>query len=139
MRRIDLVEGDIMMILNQTIDLIQQLQSAMGHVLDDKNTWEQVSPIMIEGIYAENSIPSTVQKRNEQLQQQREYMERLRPLFAQASASLLHGIIAQSRTVPSMAIRIDAEEVPLDAEADRDAQGLSDPEVFSGDVSCYEQ
>ncbi len=134
MRRIDLVEGDIMMILNQTIDLIQQLQSAMGHVLDDKNTWEQLSPVMIEGVYAESNIPSTVQKRNEQLQQQHEYMERLRPLFAQASASLLHGIIAQSRTVPSMAVRIDAEEVPMDAEADRDAQGLSDPEVFSGDL-----
>ena len=134
MRRIDLVEGDIMMILNQTIDLIQQLQSAMGQVLDNKKMWEQLAPLMIEGSYAEAAIPINTQKRNEQLQQQREYMERLRPLFAQASASLLHGIIAQSRTVPSMAVRIGPEEVPLDAEEDRDSLGLLDPNVFSDDV-----
>src|SRR5712691_4425944 len=36
LRRIDLAEGDILMILNQTIDLLQQLQSAVGQVLDDK-------------------------------------------------------------------------------------------------------
>jgi len=47
-------------------------------------------------------------------------LERLRPLLAQASASLLHGIIIQSRTVPSMAIRVGGEEVPLDAEEDLD-------------------
>lgn len=134
MRRIDLVEGDIMMILNQTIDLIQQLQSALGQVLDNKNMWEQISPIMIEGVYTENNTPSHAQKRNEQVQQQREYMEHLRPMFAQASASLLHGIIAQSRTVPSMAVNVSPEGVPLDAEEDRDAHGLLDPNTFSGDV-----
>lgn len=134
MRRIDLVEGDIMMILNQTIDLIQQLQSAMGQVLDNKNMWGQISPIMIEGVYTENNTPSNAQKRNEQLLQQRAYMERLRPMFAQAAASLLHGIIAQSRTVPSMAVNISPEEIPLDAEEDRDEHGLLDPNVFSDDV-----
>jgi ATP-dependent RNA helicase HelY len=134
MRRIDLVEGDIMMILNQTIDLIQQLQSALGQVLDNKHMWEQLSPTMIEGVYTENNTSSNTQKRNEQLQQQREYMERLRPMFAQAAASLLHGIIAQSRTVPSMVVHIGPEEVPLDAEEDRDSQGLLDPHIFSDDV-----
>ncbi len=37
---------------------------------------------------------------------QREHMERLRPLLGQASASLRHGIIVQSRTVPSMVASI---------------------------------
>jgi hypothetical protein len=40
--------------------------------------------------------------------------------LAQAASSLLHGIIIQSRTVPSMAIRIGDELVPLDAEEDAD-------------------
>ncbi|GHO87194.1 DEAD/DEAH box helicase [Dictyobacter formicarum] len=134
MKRIDLAEGDIMMLLNQTIDLIQQLQSAVGQVLDSRDIWEQTSPVMVEGIYSESNTSNYEQKRNEQLQQQREHMERLRPLLAQASASLLHGIIAQSRTVPSMAVQIGAEEIPLDAEEDRDPRGLADADTFVGDL-----
>ncbi|GCE17853.1 DEAD/DEAH box helicase [Dictyobacter kobayashii] len=134
MRRIELAEGDIMMLLNQTIDLIQQLQSAVGQVLDSRDIWEQISPVMVEGIYGTRNTPDYEKKRNEQLQRQREHLERLRPMLAQASASLLHGIIAQSRTVPSMATQIGTEEVPLDAEEDRDPQGLSDTETFVGDI-----
>ncbi|GLV57356.1 hypothetical protein KDH_41920 [Dictyobacter sp. S3.2.2.5] len=134
MKRIDLAEGDIMMLLNQTIDLIQQIQSAVGQVLDSRDIWEQLSPVMVEGIYNESNTPRYEKRRNEQQQQQRASMERLRPMLAQASAALLHGIIAQSRTVPSMAVQIGAEEVPLDAEEDRDPQGLSDTETFVGDL-----
>ncbi|HLZ55649.1 MAG TPA: hypothetical protein VKR06_01775, partial [Ktedonosporobacter sp.] len=60
--------------------------------------------------------------------------EKLRPLLAQGSSSLLHGIIIQSRTVPSMVASIGGEIIPLDAEEDRDAQSLRDPETFVGDV-----
>ena len=55
---------------------------------------------------------------------QRERMERLRPLLAQAATALLHGIIVQSRTVPSMSVRLGGEEIPLDAEADSEPENI---------------
>lgn len=120
LRRIDLAEGDLLMLLNQTIDLIQQVQSAVGQVLDARDVWEQASPVLTEGVTSERSAAAQAKSRIEQLLIQRERMERLRPLLAQAASSLLHGIIIQSRTVPSMAIRIGDELVPLDAEEDAD-------------------
>ena len=134
LRRIDLAEGDILMILNQTIDLLHQLQSAIGQVVDAKDIWEQPVPVMTEGTPGERSASYQANKRIEQLNVQREHMERLRPLLGQASASLRHGIIVQSRTVPSMVASIGDVIVPLDAEEDRDAQGLNDPSAFVGDV-----
>ncbi len=134
MRQIDLAEGDILMLLNQTIDLLQQVQAAVGQVLDTQNTWEQNSPVMTDGDSKGKNASSYDKKRAEQLQQQRERLEKLRPLLAQAAASLLHGIIVQSRTVPSMAVQIGTEEVLLDAEEDRDPQGLSDAQTFVGDA-----
>ncbi len=133
LRRIDMAEGDILMILNQTIDLLQQVQAAVGQLLDAHDIWEQLSPILMDG-----NNPRTAQaqarKRAEQLQTQRERLQRLRPLFSQAVSSLLHGIIVQSRTVPSMVARIEEADVPLDAEEDRDSQGLHDPQAFVGEV-----
>jgi len=134
LRRIDLAEGDILMILNQTIDLLQQLQAAVGQVVDARDIWEQASPVMIEEVSSAHSVPSQASRPAEQLLVQRERLERLRPLLAQAAASLFHGIIVQSRTVPSMVVRIGNETVPLDAEEDRDAHGLSDAQTFVGDV-----
>ena len=130
LNRIDLAEGDILMHLNQTIDLLQQVQAAIGQVLDNKAAWELASPVMIEGVVNER----TTRNRVEQLSRQRERLTHLRPLLAQASASLLHGIIIQSRTVPSMVAHVGTEEVPLDAEEDRDPHGLADPQTFVGDV-----
>jgi len=133
LRRIDLAEGDILMHLNQTIDLIQQVQAAVGQVLDAKDVWEHVSPLITDGIVNEQ-YHASVKNRVEKLQDQRVHLERFRPLLAQAATSLLHGIIVQSRTVPSMvAVGTAGEEVPLDAEEDRDMQGLASPEVV-GDL-----
>jgi ATP-dependent RNA helicase HelY len=131
LRRIDLAEGDILMLLNQTIDLIQQLQAAVGQVLDAKDIWERVSPLLTDGVLTEQHHTHN-KNRVEQLQNQRVRLEHFRPLLAQASASLLHGIIIQSRTVPSM-VATSSEELPLDAEEDRDMQGLISPEVV-GDL-----
>ncbi len=61
-----------------------------------------------------------------QLRLQRERLERLRPLFAQASSLLLHGIIVQSRTVPSMVVLVGDEQVPLDAEEDSGPEGVKE-------------
>jgi len=130
MRQIDLAEGDILMLLNQSIDLLQQVQAAVGQVLDTQDVWEQISPVMTDGSTGGSNTSSYNKKRTEQLKQQRERLEKLRPLLAQASASLLHGIIVQSRTVPSMAIRVGLEDVPLDAEEDRDSQPLTDTQTF---------
>jgi superfamily II RNA helicase len=130
LRRIDLAEGDILMLLNQSIDLIQQVQAAVGQVLDSRDIWEKITPLLTDGVSNER----TDRARSEQLLQQRERLERLRPLLAQAATSLLHGIIVQSRTVPSMVARVEGEPLPLDAEEDRDEHGLNDPQAFVGEV-----
>jgi ATP-dependent RNA helicase HelY len=117
LRRIDLAEGDLLMLLNQTIDLLQQVQSAVGQALDARDIWIQESD-------TDEAHPSAQKKqarrRAIQLQTYRERLERLRPLLAQASASLMRGIIIQSRTVPSMVAYVGGEELPLDAEEDTD-------------------
>jgi ATP-dependent RNA helicase HelY len=130
MRRMDLAEGDILMLLNQTIDLMQQVQSAVGQVLDAREIWEQYSPTLTEGVIS----AAQARKKVEELRSEREHLERLRPLLAQGSAALMHGIIVQSRTIPSMVAQIAGEALPLDAEEDRDAQPLDDPGAFTGDI-----
>ncbi|HEX4203245.1 MAG TPA: DEAD/DEAH box helicase [Ktedonobacteraceae bacterium] len=130
LHRIDLAEGDILMLLNQTIDLVQQIQAAIGQVLDAPDIWEQSTLALTEG----NVNASRARSHAEWLQQQRARLERLRPLLAQGAASLLHGIIVQSRTIPSMVAQVGVEAVPLDAEEDRDAQNLNDPQTFVGEV-----
>jgi ATP-dependent RNA helicase HelY len=125
LRRIDLAEGDLLMLLNQTIDLLQQVQSAVGQVLDARDVWEQDVTILTEGVYDERSAVARARGRAEQLQLQRQRLERLRPLLAQATSMLLRGIIIQSRTVPSMVARVGDETIPLDAEEDTEPRDLA--------------
>jgi superfamily II RNA helicase len=134
LRRIDLAEGDILMLLNQTIDLIQQMQAAIGHVLDKRGIWEQSSLVPTDDILTQQHAKTHNKKRTERLDIQYKRLECLRSLLAQAASSLLHGIIVQSRTVPSMVAQVGDEEVPLDAEEDRDAKGLLDKKTFAGDL-----
>ena len=123
LRRIDLAEGDILMLLNQTIDLLQQVQSAVGQALDARDIWtqEESSRLVDDDPHASRKHP---RKRGGQLQAYRERLERLRPLLAQASTSLLRGIIIQSRTVPSMAAYVGGEELLLDSEEDSDPRDV---------------
>lgn len=118
LQRIDLAEGDLLMLLNQTIDLLRQVQAAVGQVVDDPSVWEQASAVMTDGVTNERNAVARASRRAEELLVQRERLARLRPLLAQASASLQRGIIIQSRTVPSMVAFVGNEEVPLDAEED---------------------
>ncbi|HEY7419202.1 MAG TPA: helicase-related protein, partial [Ktedonobacteraceae bacterium] len=134
MKMIDLAEGDILMLLNQTIDLIQQVQAAVGQVIDARDIWEQVTPVLTDGVGNNRGAASRMRRLEEQLRTQRERLEHLRPLLAQGAASLLHGIIVQSRTIPSMVAQVEGESLPLDAEEDRDAQSLNDPQAFVGDI-----
>src|SRR5207248_7518500 len=72
LRRIDLAEGDLLMVLNQTIDLLQQVQAALGQVLDARDIWEQASPILTEGVGNERSAAARARNRADQLRLQRE-------------------------------------------------------------------
>ncbi len=128
LQRIDLAEGDILMLLNQTIDLLQQVQSAVGQVLDTRDFWEQTASSTSDESQANAHRKRTMRRAN-QLQVYRERLEHLRPLLAQASSSLLRGIIIQSRTVPSMVAYVEGEELPLDAEADTDPHDVVDESV----------
>ncbi len=122
LRRIDLAEGDLLMLLNQTIDLLQQVQAAIGQVLDARDIWPQIE--LDETVYASKSALKRAKGQAEQLTLYREHLERLRPALAQASLLLIRGIIIQSRTVPSMVARIGDEDVPLDAEEDTEPSDI---------------
>ena len=125
LRRIDLAEGDMLMLLNQTIDLLQQVQSAVGQVLDARDIWQRISSGQ-DDITPIEVARGRIGVGANQLRLQRERLERLRPLFAQASSLLLHGIIVQSRTVPSMVVLVGDEQVPLDAEEDSGPEGVKE-------------
>jgi hypothetical protein len=73
---------------------------------------------MTDGVLNERNAAARARERSIQLETQRIRLTKLRPLLAQASNSLLHGIILQSRTIPSMAAHIDDEEVQLNPEVD---------------------
>lgn len=122
LRRIDMAEGDLLMLLNQTIDLLQQLQTAVGLALDARNIWEQPTPSEEEEEPVQHSHAERrkEQEHAERLQIYKTRLERLRPLLSQASLSLKRGIILQSRTVPSMIARVEEEEIPVDNSEDID-------------------
>jgi superfamily II RNA helicase/transcriptional regulator with XRE-family HTH domain len=109
-RRIDLAEGDLLVTLNQTIDLLQQVQSAVGKTLDDQALWHS------GGDHNEEWA--------RELEAARLRLMRVRPLLASATKGLLRGIVLQSRTVPSMAVQVAGEQVPLDMEEDEDRRDL---------------
>ncbi len=121
LRRIELAEGDLLMLLNQTIDLLQQVQTAVGQLADARDFWPD--PGAATGASAKHE-----KKRLTSLQLQRARLESLRPLLAQAASSLLRGIILQSRSVPSMAVQVGSEQLLLDAEED------TDPHDVTGEV-----
>jgi superfamily II RNA helicase len=113
LRRIDLAEGDLLVALNQTIDLLQQLQSAVGQTLDARDLWVDAGKETRYGRY---------------LDEVRRRLMRLRPVFDTAWRGMLRGSVAQSRAIPSMAtpnldvlpaIAMAEDEDPAEARADR--------------------
>ncbi|MGZ3679209.1 MAG: DEAD/DEAH box helicase [Ktedonobacterales bacterium] len=87
-RRIDLAEGDLLVILNQTIDLSQQVQGAVGQALDAEDLWREAGQETRYGRY---------------LAEVRARLARLRPVLDSAWRGMMRGSVAQSRAVPSMA------------------------------------
>ncbi len=112
-RHIDLAEGDLLVILNQTIDLLQQVQAAVGQVLDEKRLWQ-----------TGDMEDQSERIRAVQIQAARQSLEELRPKLGAAAKGLMRGIVLQSRTVPAMAVQVAEESVPLDMEEDEDKPDL---------------
>ena len=120
LRRIEMAEGDLLMLLNQTIDLLQQLQTAVGKALDLHSIWETAQPASGEPDPRSHAARQRDEQHAERLKIYRTRLEHLRPLFAQASQALKRGIILQSRTVPSMIARVEEEAIPVDNAEDID-------------------
>ncbi|MGH2517147.1 MAG: hypothetical protein ACRDHP_15965, partial [Ktedonobacterales bacterium] len=95
LRRIDLAEGDLLVILNQTIDLLQQLQGAVGQALDSRELWR--------GAAAEGEG-----RRARYLADVRGRLERIHPTLGAAWRSMLRGSVAQSRAIPAMVMPTQA-------------------------------
>jgi superfamily II RNA helicase/transcriptional regulator with XRE-family HTH domain len=89
LRQVDLAEGDLLVALNQTIDLLQQVQGAVGQVVDSRDLWA-------EGVRAQGKPAG----RREAL---RERLASLRPALDAAWRGLLRGSVAQSRAIPALA------------------------------------
>lgn len=82
-QRISLAEGDLFMLLNQTIDLLHQLESAIGQILSDQIHW---------------NADSELSWYDRRLSRQR--LERIKITMNIAARQLLHGTVAQSRMLP---------------------------------------
>ena len=87
LRRIDLAEGDLLVTLNQTIDLLQQLQGAVGQALDARDLWRHRGEETRYGRYLAELYAR---------------LGRLRPTLDHAWRDMLRGSVAQSRAIPSM-------------------------------------
>ncbi len=115
LRKIDLAEGDLLVTLNQTIDLLQQVQSAVGQTLDARDLWERPAP---DAGY------------ERQRQNWRARLELLRPRLTEAWRSLLRGSVALSRAIPAMASPIPPEE-GVGGEGDEDAALAHPPDALA--------
>jgi superfamily II RNA helicase len=104
LRKIDLAEGDLLVNLNQTIDLLQQVQSAVGQTLDARDLWRQ------DDLSAREA---------RELEAMRARLTRLRPALSAAWHGMLRGSVALSRALPSMTTpALDEEAVPALAMAE---------------------
>jgi ATP-dependent RNA helicase HelY len=99
LNRIELAEGDLLVVLNQTIDLLQQVQGAVGQVLDARALWQPKGS---------GRRPSRAQ------QEMRLRLEDMRGLLAEAWRNMLRGSVALSRSIPSMTA---TDEAPTEAGA----------------------
>jgi len=100
LRNIDLAEGDLLVSLNQTIDLLQQLQGSVGQTVDARDLWQAVD-----------------RRQERELEMMRERLARLRPVLGAAWRGMLRGSVALSRTIPSMATP-DALVAPMAEDTD---------------------
>ncbi|HEU0028519.1 MAG TPA: DEAD/DEAH box helicase, partial [Ktedonobacterales bacterium] len=96
LRRIDLAEGDLLVTLNQTIDLLQQVQGAITQALGVRDIWRATGP--------------DARQRQPALDQARERLEAIVPRLAEGWRVMLRGSVAMSRAIPEMATPLAGEE-----------------------------
>ncbi len=101
LNHIELAEGDLLVVLNQTIDLLQQLQGAVGQVLDSRSLWQSRGG----------------SRRTSRAQQEmRLRLEDLRALLAEAWRNMLRGSVALSRAIPTITAPAETPaETPTEA------------------------
>jgi superfamily II RNA helicase len=90
LRRIELAEGDLLVTLNQTIDLLQQAQGALAQTLDARELWRVAGP-------------DARGRRQQLLDLTHSRLEALRPRLGEAWRIMLRGSVALSRALPAMA------------------------------------
>lgn len=95
LNHIELAEGDLLVVLNQTIDLLQQVQGAVGQVLDARALWQQ---------------KGTGRRQARAQEEMRLRLEDMRGLLADAWRHMLRGSVALSRAIPSMAAPSETAE-----------------------------
>jgi hypothetical protein len=100
LNRIELAEGDLLVVLNQTIDLLQQLQGAVGQVLDSRALWQS------------RDARGSGRRQSRAQQEMRVRLEDLRELLAEAWRNMLRGSVALSRAIPTIAA---PPETPVEA------------------------
>ena len=119
LNHIELAEGDLLVVLNQTIDLLQQMQGAVGQALDARGLWQ----------------PRGSGRRLSRTQQDmRLRLEELRGLLNEAWRHMLRGSVALSRAIPSMTAPAettpdDSELPPIPMAEDEDAEEVRDDRV----------
>lgn len=111
LRRIELAEGDLLVTLNQTIDILQQVQGAITQTLGARDVWRATGP--------------DARQRQPALDQARERLEAIVPRIAEGWRMMLRGSVAMSRAIPEMATPLAEEEAdalpPLAMAEDEDA------------------
>jgi ATP-dependent RNA helicase HelY len=117
LRRIDLAEGDLLVTLNQTIDLLQQVHGAASQVLDAPDLWREVRTESRFGRWI-----ATV----------RERLEQLRPLLDEGWRGMLRGSVAQSRAIPSMVAAAAPDLPPIPMAEDEDTELMRSDRVEEG-------
>ena len=104
LNHIELAEGDLLVVLNQTIDLLQQLQGAVGQVLDSRALWQSRDP------------RGASRRASRAQQEMRLRLEDLRALLAEAWRNMLRGSVALSRAIPTIAAPAETPaETPAEA------------------------
>lgn len=121
LQQINLAEGDLLMILNQTIDLLRQVHSAVGHVLDAHKT-RLISPYdeHLSGWNAESARSSHKRKRSFRQRDVLASLSAIRSRLVQAIDALIHGIVEQSRTIPALTASEEEDFLPFENEEDVD-------------------
>jgi superfamily II RNA helicase len=111
---IELAEGDLLVTLNQTIDLLQQLQGAVGQALDARGFWQ----------------PRGSGRRLSRSQHDmRLRLEDLRGLLAEAWRHMLRGSVALSRAIPTLTTPVEGAGGEEGEEGAEGAEGLGLPDI----------